>query len=180
MSEIGLFFGSDDGNTQSISARIAKRFGEENVDLHDVAEITQLDFARYEKLIMAIPTWDFGQAQTDWDDFWPELEQIDFGGKTMAFVGLGDQFGYSDFFLDAMGQLHDEVAKTAARIIGYWPTAGYEFDASRAKIAGENMFVGLALDQDQQPQLTCNRLNQWCRQVHAEFGLKTPLQLIQD
>lgn len=186
MTKIGLFFGSDEGNTESIAYRIARRLGEDVVDVHDVGDVTQLEFMDYDKLILGIPTWDFGQIQSDWEDFWDDVEAIDFSGKTVAFVGLGDQFGYGDFFLDAMGMLHDVVIKTAGKIVGYWPTEGYNYDASKAEIAlgsdvaGEKLFMGLALDEDQQPELSSARLNQWCAQIHAEFGLDTPLVVLDD
>lgn len=184
VSKIGLFFGSDEGNTESIASRIARRLGENWVDIHDIGDVTQLEFMDYDRLILGIPTWDFGQIQSDWEDFWDDLESIDFSGKTVAFVGLGDQFGYGDFFLDAMGMLHDVVIKSADKIIGYWPTEGYDYDASKAEITlngdGETYFMGLALDEDQQPELTCSRLNQWCVQVHREFGLETPVVELDD
>jgi flavodoxin I len=182
VTKIGLFFGSDEGNTESIAQRIALRLGEGVVDIHDIGDVTQLEFVDYDKLILGIPTWDFGQIQSDWEDFWGDVEAIDFSGKTVAFVGLGDQFGYGDFFLDAMGMLHDVVIKTTDKIVGYWRTDGYDYDASKAEIevGGESFFMGLALDEDQQPELSSGRLNRWCTQIHAEFGLDTPLIELDD
>lgn len=180
MEKIGLFFGSDEGNTEFVAQRIAARLGEDVVDIHDIGEVTQLEFLEYDKLILAIPTWDFGQIQSDWDEFWQDVEEIDFSGKTVAFVGLGDQFGYGDFFLDAMGMLHDVVIKTCAKVVGYWPTEGYNYDASKAELPGKDKFVGLALDQDQQEELTEDRLNRWCQQIHAEFGLSSPIRPIDE
>jgi flavodoxin I len=179
-SKIGLFFGSDEGNTESVAHRIARRLGEDVVDVHDIGEVTQLEFLDYDKLILGIPTWDFGQIQSDWEDFWEDVEALDFSGKTVAFIGLGDQFGYGDFFLDAMGMLHDVVERSADRIIGHWPTQGYDYDASKAEIPGQGLFVGLAIDEDQQPDQTAERLNRWCVQIHAEFGLDTPVIELDD
>ena len=93
---------------------------------------------------------------------------------------MGDQFGYGDYFLDAMGMLHDVVIQTGPEIIGQWSTEGYEFDASKAEIPGASKFVGLALDEDQQENLTAERLNRWCAQIHAEFGLDSPLHEVAD
>lgn len=177
VASIGLFYGSDEGNTQAVAERIAHRLGEDNVDIHDIADVTQLDFMRYERLILGIPTWDFGQIQSDWEEFWDDLAAIDFAGKTVALFGLGDQFGYGDYFLDAMGMMHEVIARSAPRRIGYWPTAGYEFEASKAATAEGDQFVGLAIDEDQQEHLTAERLDRWCQQIHAEFGLETPLTL---
>ncbi|MCH9691836.1 MAG: flavodoxin [Gammaproteobacteria bacterium] len=171
MDKIGLFYGSDEGNTEVVAARIRARLGEDRVDIYDIADVTQLEIANYEQLIFGIPTWDFGQIQSDWDDFWADVEEIGFSGKTVALFGLGDQFGYGDYFLDAMGMLHDVLLINGATVVGHWPTAGYEYEASKAEIVGEGVFVGLGIDQDQQEELTSERLNQWCAQVAKAFDL---------
>jgi flavodoxin I len=168
-AKIGLFFGSDEGNTERVAYQIQTIFGEDLLDVYDIADVTQVEFADYDKIILGIPTWDFGQIQSDWEEFWDDIAQVDFSGKQVALFGLGDQFGYGDYFLDAMGMLHDVIIQSGAKIIGHWPTEGYEFEASKAEIPGEGLFVGLALDEDQQEHLTADRLNRWCQQIQAEF-----------
>ncbi len=180
MSKIGLFFGSDEGNTEGVSYRIQQRLGEDAVDVMDIADVTQLDFANYDKIILGIPTWDFGQIQSDWEEFWDDVSEIDFSGKTIALFGLGDQFGYGDYFLDAMGMLHDVIVEKGATIIGLWSVDGYEFDASKALTTDQKHFVGLAIDEDQQEEMTAERLNIWCEQLHAEFGLDGSVQTLDD
>lgn len=182
MSRIGLFFGSDEGNTERVAGLIQQRLGEivkatakeslgESVDVYDIADVTQLDFANYQYIILGIPTWDFGQIQSDWEEFWEDIEAVDFTGKTVALFGLGDQFGYGDYFLDAMGMLHDVVIANGATMIGYWPTTGYDYDASKAELDGQDLFMGLAIDEDQQEELTDQRVDQWCKQIIKEFAL---------
>lgn len=180
MVKLGLFFGSDEGNTEGIAYRIQRRLGEDVVDVYDIADVTQMEFTNYDKIILGISTWDFGQIQSDWEEFWGDVSEVDFSGKTVAFFGLGDQFGYGDFFLDAMGMLHDVVEQNGAKIIGHWPTEGYEFEASKAATEDKSAFIGLGLDEDQQPELTTDRLNRWCKQIHQEFGLMTPLHEVED
>ena len=180
MAHIGLFFGSDEGNTEHIAYRIQQRFGADNLDVQDIADVTQLDFAKYDKIILGIPTWDFGQIQSDWEEFWDDISAVDFTGKQVALYGLGDQFGYGDYFLDAMGMLHDVIIQNGAEIVGHWSTAGYEFEASKAEIPGAGLFVGLALDEDQQENLTSERLNRWCMQIQEEFALDFAVQLLDD
>ncbi|BFM20429.1 flavodoxin [Gilvimarinus japonicus] len=175
MAIIGLFFGSDEGNTEAVAQRIQKRLGADVVDVYDIADVTQLEFTQYERIILGIPTWDFGQIQSDWEEFWDDLGDIDFSDKTIALFGLGDQFGYGDYFLDAMGMMHEVIARHNPTWIGYWPLDGYEYDASKAELDGQ--FVGLAIDEDQQEDLTAERLDRWCEQIHREFGLQSPLFL---
>lgn len=169
MAKIGLFFGSDEGNTESAALRIAQHFPQDSIDIYDIADVTQLEFVEYPFILLGIPTWDFGQIQSDWEEFWDDLADIDFSGKTVALFGLGDQFGYGDYFLDAMGMLHDVVVANGAAIIGHWSVEGYEFEASKALNASKTHFVGLALDEDQQEDQTDARIAQWCEQIKPHF-----------
>ena len=169
MGKIGIFFGSDEGNTESIAHRIAERLSAYEVEIHDIAEATQLDFSRYAIILLGISTWDFGQIQSDWEEFWPDAEQMRYDNQWVGLFGLGDQFGYGDFFVDAMGVLHDVIKARGAKIIGHWPTEGYEFDASKALTPDGNHFVGLAIDEDQQAELSDNRIDQWCAQLVEEI-----------
>jgi len=180
VAEIGLFFGSDEGNTEGAAYKIQQRLGDAHVDVLDIGEVTQLEFADYDKLILGIPTWDFGQIQSDWEEFWEDVSDIDFTGKTVALFGLGDQFGYGDYFLDAMGLLHDVLLAQGAKTIGFWSVEGYEFDASKALSEDLQQFVGLAIDDDQQEALTAERLNRWCVQIVAEFGLDLEVAMLDD
>jgi len=169
VSTIGLFFGSDDGNTERVAELIQQRLGEQLVNVYDISDVTQLEFDEYQHIILGIPTWDFGQIQSDWEDFWEDIQAVDFTGKTVALFGLGDQFGYGDYFLDAMGMLHDVIVSNGAKIVGHWSTQGYDYEASKAEVKGKNVFVGLAIDEDQQEELTDGRIEQWCTQLEKAF-----------
>ncbi|GAB3106013.1 flavodoxin FldB [Aestuariicella hydrocarbonica] len=180
MSVIGLFFGSDEGNTENVAQRIQQRLGDGVVEIHDIADVTQLEFADYDNILLGIPTWDFGQIQSDWEEFWDDISAVDFTGKSVALFGLGDQFGYGDYFLDAMGMLHDVILENGAKIVGHWSVEGYEFDASKALTPDGKSFVGLAIDEDQQEELTAQRLNVWCEQVVREMGLDLSVDALED
>ncbi|GAL07526.1 flavodoxin 1 [Photobacterium aphoticum] len=101
--------------------------------------------------------------QPDWDYFVPELEDADLNGKTVALFGLGDQVDYPDSFLDAMGDLAELIEKAGGQLVGAWSTEGYDFNDSRAVKDGQ--FVGLALDEDRQPELTDSRISTWLTQL---------------
>ena len=82
---------------------------------------------------------------------------------------MGDQFGYADYFLDAMGLLHDVVMEQGGSTVGYWSVAGYDFEESKALTQDKSEFVGLAIDEDQQPELTDERIAAWVQQIQDEF-----------
>lgn len=171
MSNIGIFFGSDTGNTENIARMIQKQCGEQ-AEIHDIAKSHQKDVERFDILFLGIPTWYYGEAQCDWDDFFSTLKAINFTNKSVAIFGCGDQEDYAEYFCDAMGMLRDIVEPNGAKIIGHWPTEGYHFEASKALI-NDDYFVGLAIDEDRQSELTEDRVHAWVKQVVSELGPET-------
>jgi|TARA_B100000767_G_C19662513_1_gene491627 flavodoxin I len=170
MAIVGLFFGSDTGNTEAIGKMIQKKLGNQMVDVRDVAKSTKEEIAEFDLLILGIPTWYYGENQCDWDDFLPDLEAIDFTDKLVAIFGLGDQEDYSEYFCDAMEPLRDIVESKGAIIVGNWSTEGYEFEASKA-LVDENTFIGLCVDEDRQSELTESRVDAWLAQLNDEMCL---------
>ncbi len=61
--------------------------------------------------------------------------------------------------------LHEAVGN--AKRVGFWPTDGYNFDSSKSVVDGK--FVGLALDQDNQDDLTDERIEKWCEDIKGEM-----------
>lgn len=167
MSTIGLFYGSTTGKTEFVVEIIQKEIGEDVVTLHNIADVENDDFEEYQNLIIACPTWNIGELQSDWDGYFSELDNIDFSGKKVAYLGTGDQVGYADNFQDAMGILEEKISELGGITVGYWSADGYEFNQSKALRDGK--FVGLALDEDNQSELTEDRVKAWVAQLQKEF-----------
>ncbi len=169
--KIALFYGSSTCYTEMAGEKIRQQLGEDQVDVFNIADTPLVQTGFYEYLIFGIPTWDYGELQEDWENCWDELDQLDFTGKKIAIYGLGDQVGYPEWFLDAMGYLHSKLVHRGAIACGYWPREGYEFEASKALTPDEHYFVGLALDEENEFQKTNERIAIWCAQILREFGL---------
>lgn len=168
---IGLFYGSSTCYTEMAAEKIQQRIGVNNVDLFNIADEPIATATHYDYLIFGIPTWDYGELQEDWENIWDEIDAVDFRGKSVALFGLGDQVGYPEWFLDAMGYLHSKVESLGAKAVGHWPVAGFEFEDSQALTASKQHFVGLALDDENEFERSDERIGQWCAQVLREFGL---------
>ncbi|WP_038173836.1 flavodoxin FldB [Vibrio pacinii] len=168
--KIGLFYGSTTCYTEMAAEKIRAILGEDLVDIHNVKESPLALMADYDFLILGISTWDFGEIQEDWNEIWDQIDGVALNGKTVALFGLGDQEGYGEWYLDAMGLLHDELKKTGANIIGYWPNdENYQFEASKALTQDGSQFVGLALDEDSQYELSDERIANWVEQILLEY-----------
>jgi flavodoxin I len=171
MTKIALFYGTQTGNTETLAELIQKELGGESViSLYDIADASPSDFDDYDCIIIGCPTWDVGELQSDWDGFYEdELDNINFKGKKVAYFGAGDQIVYSDIFQDELGILEEKISELGGTTVGYWPTDGYDFDDSKALRNGK--FVGLAIDEDNQSELTDSRIKSWVTQLKSEFGL---------
>lgn len=175
MSRIGIFFGTDTGRTRLIAKQIARKIGDAAAAPMNIGRATLTDFLAYDALIVGSPTLGDGMlpgestglSQPSWEEFVPQLATADLSGKTIAIFGLGDQKKYPDEFVDAIGLLHDAFVTRGARVVGRWPTAGYDFKASQA-VDGDD-FLGLALDQHHQPALTEERIDRWLAQITPEL-----------
>ncbi|QWA12037.1 flavodoxin FldB [Sodalis ligni] len=168
--KVGLFYGSSTCYTEMAAEKIRDILGADLVELHNIKDVPPQRMEDYPVLILGIPTWDFGEIQEDWDAVWPQLSGLDLSGKIIALYGMGDQLGYGEWFLDALGYLHDVLTPTGARFIGYWPIKGYEFTSPKALSPDGRHFVGLALDEVNQYDLSDSRLQQWCEQILNEMA----------
>lgn len=167
MRKIGLFWGSQTGNTENAAALIAQEIGVENVDSYNIRDVSVDTLSAYDVLIMGTSTWGSGELQDDWYEFFPNLDSVDLTGKTVAFFGLGDQLSYGDYFLDAMGVLYEKCIERGAKVTGSWSVEGYDYSESRAVVDGS--FVGLALDADNQDDLTPSRVQQWVNNIRPSL-----------
>jgi flavodoxin I len=176
MKKIGIFFATDTGRTRLVAKQIAKKLAGLADAPVNIGRTTLAAFLSYDALILGSPTLgdgelpglDAGLAQPGWQEFLPQLAGVDLTGKVVAVYGLGDQSKYPTAFVNAVGIIHDVLQAAGARLVGHWPTAGYEFKSSQA-VAGEH-FRGLALDQINQPALTEERLDAWLAQIRPELS----------
>ena len=149
-----MFWGSTTDMTKEASELIHEGLeaaGHE-IDSFDIRNTDPSKMLEYNNLLIGCPTWNVGELQDDWEDVFGEYEKLDFSGKTAAFFGCGDQVGYSDNFLDAIGMLAKPFMEKGGNLIGRWSTEGYEFDGSVALDGDE--FLGLGLDNDNQEEET--------------------------
>ena len=75
--------------------------------------------------------------------------------------------GYNYNYLDAVGLLARPFMENGGKLIGRWSIEGYEFDESVA--LEEEEFLGLALDYDNQDNLSEERIRAWASLIQGEF-----------
>lgn len=171
---IGLFYGSTTCYTEmaaeKIQAQLNSIFDAQVVSVFNIKDTALQQAEAFDILIFGISTWDFGELQEDWESSWEDVHKLNLAGKTVALFGLGDQFGYADWFQDALGMLHEALELSGCRFIGFWPNQGYEFAESKGLTEDKSQFVGLSLDDENQFDQTDERINNWCLQLLDELA----------
>jgi flavodoxin I len=166
MKRTALLYSFNTKKTSRTAKMIQEEFGGILEEVN-VEEITLNKFLLFENYILGVPTWFDGELPNYWDEFIPDLEEADLKGKTFALYGAGDQKGYPENYVDALGIMANLLEGRGGKLIGFTSTAGYEFESSKA-LRGIR-FCGLALDFENQARLVKPRITDWVTQLKKEF-----------
>ncbi len=172
MKKIGLFYGPLGGSTERVAKKVATALGSENVDLIPAKDSKASDVEKYENVIYGMSTigtetWEADKSANDWDVFLQEVKKVDYSNKIVAMFGLGDQITYDLHFVDALGLVAENILPKGAKIIGQVETDAYDCRESNAIIDGK--FIGLPVNEDFEPELTDERVNNWVEKIIKEF-----------
>ena len=159
MKKTGIFYGSTNGDTESVANKIATQLGIAKEDIHNVANTAPTAVQPYEVLLLGCSTWGVGEMQDDWNDFLFKLKDMDLKEKTVALFGCGDSVSFGSSFCDALGVIYHELQHTGCSFTGEVETSDYRFDDSQAVVNGK--FVGLPIDENNESDHTDNRIKKW-------------------
>lgn len=173
MKKIVLLFWVKGGNVERAAQTVYSMFNQDDIDIFDVGSFDVDSIENYDLIIIGGSTigaesWLDAKADNEWNRFFRKIEEHDLSGKNMAFFGLGDQVLYPDHFVDGLGIFKEEADKVNATIIGQWPIDGYKFTDSDGMADGQ--FFGLALDEDNEGNLTGERVKKWTDIIKEKAG----------
>lgn len=167
MSKTAIIYSFNTQKSKKVAEKVIAAFGEKEIEVFNAEELTKEVFEKYDNFILSTPTWFDGELPNYWDEFIPDLEEMDLSKKSFAIFGLGDQKGYPENYCDAIGLLAEILEECGAKLVGQTSIEGYTYESSRAQRG--DMFVGLPLDQENQARLTNDRVAKWVEQLKKEF-----------
>ncbi len=167
MKKTAIIYSFNTQKTSKIATKIQEAFSDDTIEILNAEDLSPEKFLEFENYIMGVPTWFDGELPNYWDEFIPDLEDLDLKGKAFAIFGLGDQKKYSENFVDGIGLMGRILIENGGKLIGYTSIEGYEFEASQA-IEGDQ-FMGLVIDYENQSSLNTERVNNWVEKLKAEF-----------
>ncbi|NLW63082.1 MAG: flavodoxin [Syntrophomonadaceae bacterium] len=86
-----IVYGSNTGNTESLAGAVAEELQSRlDVTVQNVADISPDDILDYDLILLGSSTWNEGELQEDFQDFFEEMDRLDLSGKKVAVFGPGD------------------------------------------------------------------------------------------
>ena len=168
MSKTAIIYSFNTKKTGKIATQIQEGFEDPTIEMLNAEEITEDLFLSYDRIIMGVATWFDGELPNFSDEFVPALEELDLTGKKIALFGLGDQKGYPENFLDGVGIMAKILEEQGATLVGFTSSEGYEFESSTA--LRNDLFMGLAIDFENQGSMNKERVDAWVEQLKKEFA----------
>lgn len=156
MNTVGIFYGSTGGKTKEVVDIVASQLGDAQVfDVADGIEAMEV----FDNIILASPTYGLGELQDDWAGVIDEVAEIDFSGKTVALIGVGDVAIFGANYVESMMHLYNAVEPKGAKIVGMVSTDDYAFEASEAIV--DDKFMGLPIDASDDEDEMASKIEGW-------------------
>lgn len=159
----GIFYGSTMGDTETIAKILGEKLNTTAAPISQgIDSIQELDL-----ILLGSSTWGYGELQDEWNDNIETLKSLNLSGKKIGIFGTGDQEAYADTFCDAIGIIGEAAREAGGEIIGMTSKEDYTFNGSRA-LEGDKL-MGLAIDINNQDDLTVSRVEKWVEQLKNEI-----------
>lgn len=187
VAEAGVVYATSTGNTRQVAWLIKQCLALKN-DPVDVATLCPQDLTRYnEGLIIGAPTWATAREDmrtgTAMDDLLWRI-RMEYGadllsGIPFAVFGCGDSALWPENFADGIDEVYTTLLRAGGTPVGLWNTsASGEFQHVQSKsYRKDGYFVGLPVDNVDQPDSTCLKVQTWCVQLRKELGLGIPREI---
>lgn len=171
MKWLGIFFSPAGGSVHRVAKILKNKIGADRVDMFCVNDVQAGKLLDYKNLILVCSslgrsTWEREQRDR-WAKFFPSMRKISLKDRCVALVGLGDHITYPSHFVDGMGYMAELVTELGGNLIGKTSTEGYVFEDSTAIV--DDLFVGLPLDEDFEPEKTDARIDKWLEMIMPDL-----------
>lgn len=170
MKKTILMYWPKEGNVEFCAKLIAKEY--QDIEIKSIDEVNIDDIKNHPQLIIGCSTvgsetWRNADNSDPWSAFMKQMEDVNMTDKSVALFGLGDQIRWPKHYVDGMAVLHEQISSKGAKMVGKWFVEGYDHEESEAQEG--DYFLGLALDEDHQPELSEGRVEKWVKQIKKEF-----------
>lgn len=173
MNKTALLYSPQGGNVNRVTIKLGEVIGNKKVEIIPVREVVKGDLIKYNQIIFVGSTvgadhWNNETVVDEWQEFFAKTDEISFEDKKVAIVGLGNSVLYPEHFADGMAHLYKTLTEKKAKISGFVDANDYTFTDSEA-VNDEGLFCGLPIDEDNEEELTTERLEKWISILKLDF-----------
>jgi len=111
-----ILYGSTTGNTENLATSLKDHLISQELEA-DLKEVTEADgklIKSYDLILLGCSTWEEGELQEDFEEFYEKMDAIGFNGKKCAVFGPGDEDNYPDTFCAAIDILEEKLSDLGA------------------------------------------------------------------
>lgn len=174
MKKIALFYWPKGGSVNHISNLIREKAVNVVVDVFSVDELVEAVLNNYDGFIFGGSTvgadhWTNDETASNWTGFFKALsaQKEMLSGKTVALFGLGNGVMYPDHFVDEMVAMKQQLLNFNVNFVGEVSSETYDFNESES--LENNKFMGLAIDEDNEPEQSEKRVVAWLGEIEGQF-----------
>ena len=167
MKKVAVVYSFNTTNSKLVAKKIKEALGK-NTEEINAEDLSGKVMEKFENFVFVTPTWFDGELPNYYDEFMPELEELDLKDKIFAVAGLGDQVEYPENFIDAVGHLADAFEERGGKVIGHTSTKGFNYESSSA--IRNNKFCGLAIDIENMSDKIDTQIEKWVEQLKKDFN----------
>ncbi len=173
MNKTALLYSPEGGNVNRVTIKLGKVIGNEKVDIIPVGKVVKGELDKYKQIIFVASTvgadhWTNEIIVDEWQEFFKKVDEISFEDKKLAIVGLGNSVLYPEHFADGMAHLNTKITEKKGKILGFVDAKDYTFTDSEA-LNDDGFFCGLPIDEDNEEDLTTERLEKWISILKLDF-----------
>lgn len=173
MNRTALLFSPEGGNVNRVTNKLGEIIGNDKVDIIPVRNVVEGELDKYEQIIFVGSTvgadhWTNKMVKDEWQEFFLKRDELSFENKKVAIVGLGNSVLYPEHFADGMAHLYDKITERKGNVLGFVEAKNYDFTDSKA-VNEDGFFCGLPIDEDNEEDLTTERLEKWISNLKPDF-----------
>ena len=173
MNRTALLFSPEGGNVNRVTNKLGEIIGNDKVDIIPVRNVFEGELDKYEQIIFVGSTvgadhWTNKMVKDEWQEFFLKRDELSFENKKVAIVGLGNSVLYPEHFADGMAHLYDKITERKGNVLGFVEAKNYDFTDSKA-VNEDGFFCGLPIDEDNEEDLTTERLEKWISNLKPDF-----------
>lgn len=134
MAKAIIIYGSSTGNTEKLAQVLAEELRHNySVTLKDVVDADPQDMIDKDLIVLGSSTWNEGELQEDFQDFYDEMDSVDLKGKKAAVFGTGDSSW--DEFCRAVDIIEEKVQELNAQLAA----PGFKWDGDLSEQAASDI-----------------------------------------